>query len=416
MPNTIHVVAGIGIFIFTTALLFAYSAVESLDAESDNFVHNVLEPSETNLVKKESVEPISEEVQRIVQEMRLPNPLQTVDTSLSYDIHKCPPTIPKNYPQQWSVIDVLSHWHPDETTVPSHIHQGLCELDWTNPQDRIIAERYREAELPFLIHNHPQLWKASEQWSHREYLSKQLGKRKTRNEHSTNNNHMPYWKDRGSLPVGWKPPTENVELTFDEWYEKAVELETSSDPIHTDHFYFRLNGEADPEQHLSLRKKKKKKKSELNSWIYDDLPMFLPVQNFFFVDPDGYRGINCRLGSKGTIAEMHYDFSRNFIVLLGGRKRYVLADPTQCPNLELFPSRHPSARHSSVDWSNPNDWHTGKFPQAQVNEVVLQAGDILYLPTAWFHFIVSLNKNYQCNARSGITYEHKHTISACGFS
>jgi ribosomal protein L16 Arg81 hydroxylase len=55
------------------------------------------------------------------------------------------------------------------------------------------------------------------------------------------------------------------------------------------------------------------------------------------------------------------------------------------------------------------------FRNAQVNEVVLEAGDGLYLPTFWFHFIVSLNMNYQCNARSGITYENRKYIRQCGF-
>jgi ribosomal protein L16 Arg81 hydroxylase len=152
-----------------------------------------------------------------------------------------------------------------------------------------------------------------------------------------------------------------------------------------------------------------------NDWIYEDLPFFLPKKNFFMVQPEDYRGINCRLGSKGIIAETHYDFSRNFILILRGQKRYVLAHPNQCQNLELHPPGHPSARHSSVNWSDPSAWGQGNFPQAMVNEVIMQAGDILYLPTAWFHFIVSLNMNYQCNARSGITLDYEEDIQDCGF-
>jgi len=60
--------------------------------------------------------------------------------------------------------------------------------------------------------------------------------------------------------------------------------------------------------------------------------------------------------------------------------------------------------------------HGGEhFRDAMVNEVVLEAGDALYLPTYWFHFIVSLNLNYQCNARSGISYEYQTHIRDCGF-
>jgi len=36
-------------------------------------------------------------------------------------------------------------------------------------------------------------------------------------------------------------------------------------------------------------------------------------------------------------------------------------------------------------------------------------------PTNWFHFIVNLSLNYQCNARSGTTYESAHLMEDCGF-
>lgn len=179
-------------------------------------------------------------------------------------------------------------------------------------------------------------------------------------------------------------------------------METYEDPIHTEHYYFRLNGD--------FREDKDK-----NPWVFEDLPFFYPKKNFFMVEPEDYRGVNCRLGAKGIIAHAHYDFSRNFILLLRGQKRYILAHPNQCSNLELYPPGHPSARHSSVNWSNETEWQQGNFPRAHVNEVVMQAGDILYLPTAWFHFIVSLNMNYQCNARSGITKENYGTLEDCGF-
>lgn len=84
--------------------------------------------------------------------------------------------------------------------------------------------------------------------------------------------------------------------------------------------------------------------------------------------------------------------------------------------MALYPQSHPSVRHSSLDWSNPNEWDEHpEFKNAYVNEVVLHAGDVLYLPTNYFHYIVNLSLNYQCNARSGTTYETGHFIEDCGF-
>jgi len=37
-------------------------------------------------------------------------------------------------------------------------------------------------------------------------------------------------------------------------------------------------------------------------------------------------------------------------------------------------------------------------------DTVLKAGEILYIPSHWFHYIVSLQKSAQCNVRSGREY------------
>jgi Cupin-like domain len=84
------------------------------------------------------------------------------------------------------------------------------------------------------------------------------------------------------------------------------------------------------------------------------------------------------------------------------------AHPDQCSHMSLYDSSHPSACHSSFDWSTgdastfPDDFRTN----AKGNEVVLQAGDALYLPTYWFHYKISLELNFQCNTRSGYDDDH----------
>jgi ribosomal protein L16 Arg81 hydroxylase len=118
---------------------------------------------------------------------------------------------------------------------------------------------------------------------------------------------------------------------------------------------------------------------------------------------------------KGVIAENHFDGSRNSIVVLGGSRRYILSHPNQCEKLALYPKGHPSARHSAVDWSDPDYEQFPDFADALVNEVVLVPGQVLYLPTEWFHYIVSLELNFQCNTRSGITAHYKPDIRRCGF-
>ena len=140
------------------------------------------------------------------------------------------------------------------------------------------------------------------------------------------------------------------------------------------------------------------------------------LNNFFMVESNQERGINCHFGMTGVMAETHFDSSRNFIALMGGQRRYILSHPKYCQNMYLFPQKHPSFRHTAVDWMNVNVNEFPLFQQGRVNEVVLQAGDVLYLPTFWFHTIVSLNINYQCNARSGLITEYHHHVIECEFA
>lgn len=78
------------------------------------------------------------------------------------------------------------------------------------------------------------------------------------------------------------------------------------------------------------------------------------------------------------------DGRRNFIAMVHGRKRYVLLPPEACSSLSLFPQGHPSARHSSIDWSNMTEiMKDAKFLAAPATEAVIARGDVLYIPSYW---------------------------------
>lgn len=356
-----------------------------------------------------------ERIHRTVQDLRKETP--STQSGMPYNVMACPDEPPVDYPVAWNILTILHHWNPDNTTIPADgIYQSLCVFDWQTEQHK--AERYRELELPFVVTNHPEVLRAAERWTTPGYLERVLGDTAQRNEHSTNTNHLMFWRtyhlNAQSIPKDWKAPTEMVELTYADWLTKAQAMEQQSGADHTqrDHWYFRLNGGG-----YNAKDPQAKSHPQNNPVLFHELPMFIPEQaNFFLVEPTKGHGINCRFGMKGAIAEAHFDPTRNFILVLGGQRRYILTHPDQCENLELYPLKHPSGRHSRVDWSVPPPLDTERpFGRARAQEVVLQAGDALYLPTSWFHFIVSLNRNYQCNARSGTTYEHADVIADCGF-
>ncbi len=341
---------------------------------------------------------------------------------MTYDIHNCPEYPPPNYPFAWNVRDVLENWPPDDTFRVEkaeykhmHIYQGLCYFDYETEYEK--AMNYRIAEVPFVVYNDPAVLRTVERWNQPYYLNKLLGSRTRYRTEYSHNNHFMYWskpgkkqRKNGDVPKDWVPPTEMQRTTFDQWLQHANVTDEELLQPNVDHWYFRLigcgeMGDCDKDS---------------SEYLFDELSFFQPRDDndnnrLYMVEPKKQKGIHCRFGMKGVIAENHFDGSRNMVALMGGERRYILSHPDQCENLALLPRGHPSARHSAVDWSDP-DWEEfPMFAEAEVNEVVLQAGDVLYLPTNWFHYIISLDLNFQCNTRSGVNRDYMQAIHDCGF-
>ena len=68
----------------------------------------------------------------------------------------------------------------------------------------------------------------------------------------------------------------------------------------------------------------------------------LLVKSLFMVEPRQQKGIHCRFGMKGIIAESHFDGSRNVALSIGGLRRWILNHPNQCDAMYLLPKGHPS--------------------------------------------------------------------------
>lgn len=355
--------------------------------------YNTLFPSDT-----------AEDTQRLldyVKSIRKPKHelLGELKPDLTYDINNCPDEPPEGYPIEWPILDLLDNWKPNNisSSIRPGIYQALCRFDWKTELQK--AEKYRNAEVPFLLRDDPKVLEVVERWNHPDYLSEILGKdTKYHTEYSDTNSLMFYRvRNKKGVPEDWRPPMSAVKMTYDQWAIKASQSEENMGPDRP-HYYFRVNA-----------------KGGEKNLMFKELPFFLPQKNFYIVDPKDTRGINCRFGMMGNTAAAHFDGSRNFVMLFGGERRYILSHPRSCPNMALYPRNHPSGRHSAHDWSNPDLDTYPEFAQATANEVVLQAGDVLYLPTQWFHYIVSLDLNWQCNARSGITDDYFQLIKKCGF-
>lgn len=174
-----------------------------------------------------------------------------------------------------------------------------------------------------------------------------------------------------------------------------------------------------------------------------DLPFFVP-------DSAQHGGIHCRFGQPGAQEQASYGAGRNFIAMVRGYKRFIMTPPDQCRSLSIARDG-PTARHSQLDWnaaagsmygtsgalasagsvgstavsaaaaasasasqSGPSAF--GSLAGASALEVVLEPGDVLYVPPMWFSHVISLTVSVQCNARSGTPAvgDSHITAASCG--
>jgi hypothetical protein len=300
-----------------------------------------------------------------------------------------------------NLYHMIESWNPDDPEIPANFQERLQHFNYGDPYERELAIKFREAELPFKLYNVSELNDISTKWTD-DYLIENIGSsRRAHIEHS-NSNHFMFWSGRPHLR-NYKPPTEIVSnMNFQDWLALAKEADRTKKTNNSEHYYFMMG--ADAHEHG-------------RTFISRDIPMFSTSKNNFFItNVDANKGIQCRFGMRGVIAESHYDSGKNMVAMVKGYKRYILTPPRACDHLAIIPDpKHPSYRHSTIDWSDLNQAKANKFDEVDAIETVLHHGEILYIPSFWFHYIISLNYSIQCNSRSGspkgkVGWDH---IAAC---
>jgi hypothetical protein len=285
-----------------------------------------------------------------------------------------PPMLPDSKPADWK--DLVPHF------------------DWTDLKSREAAQRVRDAEMPFIIRNVPEVVAAAKRWDPA-FLASHFGAKMGKVERSDSHSFM-YWRKRR----GYKDyePTTIVQMPWSKFVEEAKALDASDGrPFHP-HFYWITSVSKDP-------------------WLRNELPLYDKNNSFFVVDPLELVPISCKIGTKGLCNELHYDGHRTFASQLVGSKRWIFMPPSECSKLYLYQDDHPSSRHSPVD-INSGRINGTAFPlamSAMAIETVIHAGEVAYLPSNWFHHIISPEFNVQCIARSGHSLEGDDYIEKCGF-
>ena len=289
------------------------------------------------------------------------------------------------YPKYTPLLDVIRNWNPDNADPPEHFIETLQHFNYSNLEERRIAEQFRNAEIPFKLYGVPNINEVKAKWTN-EYLTEQMSKDTSVRAEISKNNHFMFWKRKHYK--NFNPPTEFVDMPFTKFLSIAQRADADKYAADIQHFYFH-KGEA--------------MYAPRSTFIGRDITIFTPGEDSFFVKKWKYnKGIQCRFGMRGVIAETHYDSGRNMIAMLKGSKRYILTPPHTCPRIGIISDvKHPSYRHSVIDWSDISQAQSNHFEEVDSIDTIVRAGEILYVPSYWFHYIVSLEYSIQCNTRSG---------------
>jgi ribosomal protein L16 Arg81 hydroxylase len=105
-----------------------------------------------------------------------------------------------------------------------------------------------------------------------------------------------------------------------------------------------------------------------------------------FLDPaNAQRKIFFWFGPGGTVTPLHHDIMNIFAAQVLGRKRFTLIPPEQTAfvynKVGVF---------GEVDCRNPDYTHHPLYAQATPIEVIIEPGDILFIPVGWWHYVEGL--------------------------
>lgn len=133
-----------------------------------------------------------------------------------------------------------------------------------------------------------------------------------------------------------------------------------------------------------------------------EFPVYLKKDPLKSVSWGAYPGgaVNLWISPGDTVSSLHYDFSNNLIALVSGRKRFVLFAPAQHSNLypfSNFNAKGQTSDYSQVNIEQPDLQRFPKFAKARSIEATVEAGEMLFLPSLWWHQVYSTEMGIAVN-------------------
>jgi hypothetical protein len=101
------------------------------------------------------------------------------------------------------------------------------------------------------------------------------------------------------------------------------------------------------------------------------------------------------IGTANTVTPLHHDLTPNMFAQVVGEKRFILYSPDHVTS--LYPRTGEEFHVSAVDPIRPDLRAYPRFAEARPIVVTVRAGEILFLPSFWWHHVTSLSMSISVN-------------------
>jgi hypothetical protein len=116
------------------------------------------------------------------------------------------------------------------------------------------------------------------------------------------------------------------------------------------------------------------------------------------------------IGPSGTISGFHADHVNNMFSQIMGKKLFILASTSE--NSKMYPSKKYiiGATASRVDLNTIDLGKYPKFEKVKFRSVILEPGDVLFIPKKWWHYVESLDPSISIS-NFGYSKKELYTIA-----
>ena len=111
------------------------------------------------------------------------------------------------------------------------------------------------------------------------------------------------------------------------------------------------------------------------------------------------------ISSKGMITHGHFDQDYNIFIQVVGEKRFTFWSPWQHDKLYVYPRVHPLWHKSRINFRHPDIGKFPRFKDSKSVQVLVGAGDVLYVPPYTWHYVETLSPSVSLS-----TWSHDYRV------